>query len=113
VTNFSPKADFQGARENLHLVERWTRTGPTTLDYEFTAEDPTVWTRPWTAKEEFTKQNEQENRIYYEPRCIEGNYGLPGVLRGSRAEELAFAERKGPDPATIDHIGAGVPDPLQ
>jgi len=102
VTNFSPKTDFQGSRENLHLVERWTRTGPTTLEYEVTADDPTVWTRPWTAKQEFTKQNEQENRIYYEPRCIEGNYGLAAVLRGTRAEELAFTEGRGPDPATRD-----------
>ena len=36
VTNFSPKTDFQGSRENLHLVERWTRTGPTTLEYVVT-----------------------------------------------------------------------------
>jgi hypothetical protein len=114
VTNFSPKTDYQGSRENLHLIERWTRTGPTSLAYEVTMEDPTVWTRPWTAKEEFTKQNEQENRIYYEPRCIEGNYGLAGVLRGSRAEELAFTAGRGPDPATIDHApGVGIPDPLQ
>jgi len=40
VTNFSPKTDFWGSRENLHLVERWTRTGPTTLEYEVTIEDP-------------------------------------------------------------------------
>ena len=46
VTNFSPKTDFQGSRENLHLVERWTRTGPKTLEYEVTIDDPTVWTRP-------------------------------------------------------------------
>jgi hypothetical protein len=44
VTNFSPKTDFEGSRENLHLVERWTRTSPTTLEYEVTIEDPTVWT---------------------------------------------------------------------
>jgi hypothetical protein len=50
VTNFSPKTDFQGSRENLHLVERWTRTDANTLEYEVTIEDPTVWTRPWTAK---------------------------------------------------------------
>jgi hypothetical protein len=116
VTNLSPKTDYQGSRENLHLIERWTRTGPTSLAYEVTVEDPTVWTRPWTAKEEFTKQNEQENRIYYEPRCIEGNYGLAGVLRGSRAEELAFTEGRLPDPATTDHnpteAGAAAPDPL-
>jgi hypothetical protein len=50
VTNFSPKTDFQGARENLHLVERWTRTGPDSLAYEVMIEDPTVWTRPWPAR---------------------------------------------------------------
>jgi hypothetical protein len=64
VTNFSPETDFQGARENLHLVERWTRTGPGTLEYEVTIEDPTVWARPWTVREEFTRQNDQDNRLY-------------------------------------------------
>jgi len=102
VTNFSPKTDFQGSRENLHLVERWTRTDANTLEYEVTIEDPTVWTRPWTAKQEFTQQNGKENRIYYEPRCNEGNYGLPGLMRGARTEEAAFAEGKGPHPATKD-----------
>jgi len=105
VTNFSPKTDFFGSRENMRLVERWTRTGPKTLEYEVTIEDPTVWTRPWTAKQEFTKQSDEENRIYYEPRCIEGNLGLPGLLRGRRVEERAFAEGRGPDPRTIDNVG--------
>jgi len=103
VTNFSPKTDVLGARENLHLVERWTRTGPNTLEYVVTAEDPTVWTRSWTAKLEFTKQSEQENRIYYEPRCLEGNYGHPALLLGARLEELAYAEGRGPHPATKDN----------
>jgi hypothetical protein len=107
VTNFSAKTDFQGSRENLHLVERWTRTGPTSLEYVVTAEDPTVWTRPWTAKQEFTKQGEQENRLYYEPRCVEGNYGLPGIIHGRRMEERAFVEGRGPDPATKDAMKAG------
>jgi hypothetical protein len=79
VTNFSPKTDFLGSRENLHLVERWTRTGPNTLEYEVTIDDPTVWTRPWIVRHEFTKQSKQENRVYYEPRCVEGNYGHPGL----------------------------------
>jgi len=105
VTNFSPKTDFFGSRENMHLVERWTRTGPKTLEYEVTIEDPTVWTRPWTVKQEFTKQSDEENRIYYEPRCIEGNFGLPGLLHGRRMEERAFAEGRGPDPRTIDNVG--------
>jgi hypothetical protein len=105
VTNFSPKTDFQGSRENLHLVERWTRIGPRTLEYEAAIEDPTVWTRPWTVKQEFTRQSDQENRIYLEPRCIEGNYGLPGLLHGRRAEERAFAEGRGSDPRTVDNVG--------
>jgi hypothetical protein len=103
VTNFSRKTDFQGARENLHLVERWTRTSPTTLEYVVTIEDPTVWTRPWTVRQEFTRQSEEENRLYYEPRCIEGNFGLPGLLHGRRMEEFAFAQGRGPDPATRDN----------
>jgi hypothetical protein len=99
----------------LHLIERWTRTGPNALEYAVTIEDPTVWTRPWTAKQDFVKQNDQENRIYYEPRCIEGNSGLPGLLRGRRVEELAMAEGRGPDPRTRDSIkiSDGDPDPLQ
>jgi hypothetical protein len=91
VTNFSPKTDFRGSRENLHLVERRTRTGPSTLEYEVAIEDPTVWTRRWTVTQVFARQSDQQNRIYYEPRCNEGNHGLPGMLLGARMEELAFA----------------------
>src|SRR5216684_2718143 len=116
VTNFSLKTDFQGSRENLHLVERWTRISATMLEYVVTIEDPAVWTRPWTVRQEFTRQSDQENRLYYEPRCIEGNYGLPGLMRGARAEEFAFAEGRGPHPATKDNATdfVGVEDdPLQ
>jgi hypothetical protein len=103
VTNFSPKTDFQGARENLHLIERWTRTGPNTLEYAATIDDPTVWSRPWTVKEEFARQSEQDNRIFYEPRCVEGNYALPAMMKASRVEELAFAQGRGPNPASKDN----------
>jgi len=116
VTNFSPKTDFLGSREKLHLVERWTRTGPSTLEYTVTIEDPTVWTRPWTVKQEFTKQSEQENRIYYEPRCAEGNYALPSLMLSARMADRAFAEGRGPDPAKSDNATdfVGVEeDPLQ
>ena len=114
VTNFSPKTDYRGSREKLHLVERWTRTSPTTLEYSVTIEDPTVWTRPWTARQEFTKQSDQENRIYYEPRCIEGNIGFPTIMRTARLEDAAFAQGKGPDPLTHDNAsGFNEGDPLQ
>jgi len=120
VTNFGPKTDVFGSRENLHLVERWRRTGPRTLAYEVTIEDPTVWTRPWTVKQEFSRQSDEENRFYTEPRCLEGNLGLPGLLHGRRVEDAAFAQGRGPDPAATDNTDgsrltqAEVPqDPLQ
>lgn len=100
VTNFSPKSNFQGANENLHLTERWTRIDADTIEYTVRVEDPTVWTAPWTATHVMKKQSDQANRVYYEPRCHEGNYGMPALLSGARADERAFAQGKGPDPAT-------------
>ena len=107
VTNFSPKSDFQGAHEHLHLVERWTRLDADTIEYVVTIDDPTTWTRPWTVKQELKKQSDAANRIYYEPRCHEGNYGLVALLSGARASEQAFAEGRGPDPATMCTIIVG------
>jgi hypothetical protein len=107
VTNFSPKTDFQGSRENLHLVERWTRLDADTIEYVVTMDDPTTWMRPWTVALELGRQSNEGNRIYKEPRCHEGNYGLPALLRGARAEERAFAERRGPDPATLCNADCG------
>ncbi len=118
VTNFGPKTDFRGSREGLHLVERFARINATTLDYTVTIEDPSTWTRPWTVKQELTAQDERANRIYLEPRCHEGNFGLAGMLVNSRAEERAFAQGRGPDPATRDNAtggaggGEGNTDPL-
>ena len=111
VANFSPKTDFRGARENLRLVERWTRLDAETLEYIVTIEDPTTWTGPWTVRQELAIQDGRANRIYYEPRCHEGNYGLPAQLAGSRVEERAFAAGRGPDPATRDTATSGA-DPL-
>jgi hypothetical protein len=102
VTNFSPKFSFLDARENLHLVERWTRIDSKTIEYAVTIEDPTTWTKPWTVKQELVQQDGQANRIYYEPRCHEGNFGLPTMLLGSRTEERAFSRGEGSDPATKD-----------
>ncbi len=102
VTNFNGKIDFQGSAENLHLVERWTRTGPDTIEYVATMSDPTAWTRPWTVKQEFAKQSDQANRIYKEPRCADGEYARFAMLKGARQLEKAFAEGRGPDPATVN-----------
>ena len=107
VTNFSPKTYFQGSQENLHLVERWTRLDANTIEYAVTIEDPSTWTRPWTVKQEYNKQNDYANRIYKEPRCHEGNFGMTALLAGARAAERAFAEGRGPNPATICTAGCG------
>jgi len=105
VTNFTAKTDYQGSRENLHLVERWTRLDANTIEYTVTMEDPTTWTRPWTVKQEFTRQDDKANRVYKEPRCHEGNYGMVALLAGARAEERAFAQGRGPNPATLCTAG--------
>jgi hypothetical protein len=104
VTNFTPKSDFMGSRENRHLIERWTRTGPDTLEYSVTIEDQSTWTKPWTVKQEYSRQNDQANRIYYEPRCHDGNFGLPTMLAGARTIDKAFAQGRGPHPATFDNV---------
>ena len=100
--NFSPKWPFRGAGENLRLVERYTRVDADTLAYEVTVEDSTVWTGSWTVRQELKRQSDEQNRIYYEPRCHEGNYGLPALLVGRRVDEQAFAEGQGPNPFSMD-----------
>jgi hypothetical protein len=101
VTNFTPKTANFESRENLHLIERFTRLDPKTLEYVVTIDDPTTWTKPWTVKQEYTKQSDEQNRVYTEPRCHEGNYGMAGLLNGARTIDKAFAEGRGPDPATV------------
>ena len=117
VTNFEPYLDFQNSRENLHLVERWTRRDANTLEYAVTIDDPTTWTRSWTVRQELMRQDGRLNRIYYEPRCHEGNLGMVGLLQGARTVERAYAEGRGPHPASQDissnseSLGTGINDP--
>ena len=98
TTNFSPKFPFQGSGGNRRIVERYARVDENSLEYEVTIDDPAVWTAPWTIRQELRRQSDNQNRIYYEPRCHEGNYGLPALLLGARLDEQAFAEGRGPDP---------------
>jgi hypothetical protein len=71
--------------ENLHLTERIRRLNADTLSYEYTINDPTVWTRPWTVSMTMRKSGEP----MYEYACHEGNYGMAGILSGARAQEGA------------------------
>ena len=85
TTNFSAKTKFRGATENMHLTERFTRTGLDTLSYEFTVEDPATFSRPWSAA---IPMNRAKGPIY-EYACHEGNYAMTGILAGARAQEKA------------------------
>ena len=85
TTNFSTKSEFMGSHEHLHLVERLTRASANVLNYEFTVDDPTTWTRPWTAMIPL----QRSRTPMYEYACHEGNLGLSGILSGTRAEERA------------------------
>ena len=87
TTNFSPKSNFRGAHENLHLIERFTRVSPDRLEYMFTVSDDTTWVRPWTAMIPLLRSRAP----IYEYACHEGNLGLTGILAGSRAEERTGA----------------------
>lgn len=108
ITNFSHKTNFRGARENLHLIERYRRLDANTLEYRVTVEDPTTWVRPWTMVQEWTINDPRTTQVL-ESGCHEGNFGMTGMLAGMRAAEKAFAEGKGPDPATEDHATGGEP----
>ena len=93
TTNFSPNSYFMGSTENLHLVERFTRTAPDTIAYEMTISDPSTWVKPWTA----TMPMRARQETLYEFACHEGNYHImAGMLVGSQVQqeaEAAAAER--------------------
>ena len=86
--NFKRETPFPGSSANTRLTERFTPTDPDTLLYEFTVDDATTWARPWTAAVPMSKT---EGPIY-EFACHEGNYALPGILAGARADEKAAEE---------------------
>ena len=90
--NFIDRAQFRGAGQNLRLVERFTRTGPDSLQYEFTVTDPSTFTRPWTARVPLITSAGP----IYEWACHEHNYGLANILSAARAEERAAAETRTP-----------------
>ncbi|PWT84551.1 MAG: hypothetical protein C5B57_04610 [Blastocatellia bacterium] len=106
ITNFNNRREFQGARENLHLVERFTRVSENRLEYTVTVEDPTTWTRPWTFMVPWKKQSDAANQVY-ESTCHEGNYGMVGMLANTRAAERLFKQGKGKDPRTMDIATGG------
>jgi hypothetical protein len=83
TTNFTSKTSFRGSDQNLHVIERFSRLDPRTIVYEFTMDDPTAFTKPFSARLPLVPS---EGRIY-EYACHEGNYSLMDILAGAREEE--------------------------
>ena len=98
TTNFNDATNFRGppsntrqdifTDHNLHVVERFTMTGPETILYRFRVEDPSVWTKPWSAE---LVMRRFAGPIF-EYACHEGNYGLKNILAAARGAEKAAAE---------------------
>jgi len=90
TTNFTDQSPFPGA-QNVHVVERLTRVDPDTILYQFTVDDPGMWTKPWSGELPITKIQGQ----IYEYACHEANYALANTLRGARVAEQEAAKKAG------------------
>jgi len=90
TTNFTDQTRFRGATENMHVVERFTRTGPNELLYRFTVEDPATWAKPWSGEYTWPATNSH----IYEYACHEANYALADILSGARMREKEEAAAK-------------------
>ncbi|MEX0619326.1 MAG: hypothetical protein WD180_10275, partial [Pseudohongiellaceae bacterium] len=73
--------------EDGRIIERFSRYSETEIVYQFTVEDPHLYTRPWTAELSY---HATEGPVY-EYACHEGNYALPGILAGARRQEMEAA----------------------
>ena len=91
TTNYRDEVRFASfnccgpAGENMHIVERFRRVDENTIDFRYTVDDPSTYTRPWTAAVPMTRMDEP----IYEYACHEGNYAMEDILKGARAEEAA------------------------
>ena len=90
TTNFTSKTRYNGSGEQLHVVERFTRTDANTILYRFTVEDPETWDKSWTGEYPWKSTDEK----LYEYACHEGNYSLGGMLRGARQKEAEDAAKR-------------------
>jgi hypothetical protein len=88
TTNFNGKNPLRGSSENMRVTERFTRVGPDTIQYRFTIQDESTWTKPWSAEMPMRKTTGP----LFEHACHEGNYGLYNTLAGARLEEKKAAE---------------------
>ncbi len=84
TTNFKPFASPHGTDgDTVVFTERFTRLDEDTLQYEYTIEDPNTYDRPFTARQQFRRTDDD----VFEYACHEGNYSMPLVLKAARKLE--------------------------
>ena len=81
--NFARDTAFGNSSANMQLTEKFWMIDADTLNYEFTIEDPTTWTEPWTVMFPMVRAE----LPIYEYACHEGNYSMAGILGGWRTLE--------------------------
>jgi hypothetical protein len=97
TTNFIDRTNYEWANiwtrpsESLHLVERFKRIDPTTIEYTVTVEDPATFSRPWTAVIPISKLSDDTQ--IYEYACHEGNYAMANLLSGGRTDAARTSSR--------------------
>ena len=93
TTNFTDKTRFQGSSDALHVVERFTRVAADKILYEFTVDDPTSWTSPWSAEIPMVRTEGP----MFEYACHEGNYDVRHLLEINRnlEKQAAAASQQG------------------
>ena len=90
TTNFNDTPALRQATRDLHVVERFRRLDADTLLYQFTVEDPNVWSAPWSGEYAWPAS---DNRVY-EYACHEANYSFQGILGGARILEQDVRDGK-------------------
>ena len=101
TTNFHPTQlasggllyAYRGASENLKVTERFTRSGPDTIVYKFTMDDPSTFAAPFSGELPFNRMDE----LVYEYGCHEGNYAMSNMLNGERVREREATQKKQQD----------------
>ena len=88
--NFTPYTGLYGGDENLHLTERFTKLDDGNLLYNFTVNDPTAWTKPWSGEYVWKATDGK----VYEYACHEGNYAMGNILRGARILESEYVPKQ-------------------
>ena len=90
TTGFLRETSLGGSSKDTHLVERFRRVDPDTVMYEFTVEDASSYTRPWTAAMPLRRTDGP----LFEYACHEGNIGLGGILAGARKKDIQWVTER-------------------